>query len=450
VDWRFLAAGLALLPVAVFALWLGLLDTYSALGFQYRVLGFIFAVAGASTLAGSLSALVPKFRRTWVRPVGVLGGVSGVGIGAVLFLGELGDPRVGWLLLWGLVVVVCSVAVAGLVVATTRMDGDAGAPSIGSGMRLTRALASAGLSASLVWGVFEFWYSNAYVPGSLGAALAISTDFKEMSNGAGHRMVTADVHFKNSTGTKVEVISSLYKITAANTVVARASGTDDTPLFQEFRAADARSGAGAEALPAPAPITSASVSRDAGERAGRVIQFGKVIPDSWYFEPGEEYSTRVTAAVSKEAGDVLHLSLQVFAAKGVRLNLAPPDLEPYLVTYPVPNNGGLVAYVVSDWPISQLSHLRGLTRGDQAATIVVLLQSGQTADEYPALPALYVCIDRANRIDRQTARYGAQLCPANDHYQGKMREFYGLVSSSASYDLPLGQSVALPAQGASR
>src|SRR4030095_14798021 len=70
-----------LLPLGLFAAILGAWDASSARGDQERLLGIIFALAGAIMLAAGVSLLTRTWRDEWGRPLGIIAGAAGVIVG---------------------------------------------------------------------------------------------------------------------------------------------------------------------------------------------------------------------------------------------------------------------------------------------------------------------------------------------------------------------------------
>lgn len=445
-----LAAGV-FLSIGGPAVVLGMLDALTAPDIEYRLLGLAFTLAGANLLAAALCLLLPGLTATWGRTVGISASVAGVAIGIYLTASQLGDPTAERLLLWSLIVVASATTVtllpradspvpiilpdsvhrtgvtpayAGqrLQTASARAVDSARAPA--QRVMVSRLLASAGVSASLVLGIFQFWYSNDYVPSALGAALTISAHMQDVGVTGGLIVVTADVTLKNATNTRVQVISSLVTVTRSAVSTSR-DATDRTFEDASGRALQTT----AEAL---TPYSLAV--RYARNSAEEVVETGRVVPDGWSFEPGEEYSGRFTSYVpNNSASSVVHLFVDIVVAKGLHLWLADSaSYGPRLVS------SNPYEYEVSEWPIQRLSHIRALTRGDQAATVVVLLTepAAEAAAESRRLPGLYVCIDRRNRLNATYAQHVDQLCPGGKR-QHDLAVFYGVLRDFTAYDLAL-------------
>jgi hypothetical protein len=283
-------------------------------------------------------------------------------------------------------------------------------------------LSSAGVSATLLWGFFQFWYDKDYVPGNLGAALAISGDLQETGGDAESRIFSLTMRLKNTTGTRVQVMASLFKVTLVTTAT-EAGDTNGGRFLQTS----------IQSLLAQTPTEDLQrvASRYYHEASTQVVQVGKVLPDRWNFEPREEYSRRLSVELPPESHGLLRLSVNIVASKGIRVNLATdPDYGPKFVS------PGPYSYIVTEWPLRSVSAIQSLTHGDQAVTVVFLLEQGATSPYgSTGLPALYVCIDEAARLNDDSARRGDLLCPGNNAHQDRLGEYYGLIQASTSYDL---------------
>jgi hypothetical protein len=81
-----------LLPLGLFALILGVWDASSALGDQERFLGALFALAGLTMLAAGICLLSRTWRDEWGRPLGIIAGAAGIGVGAYVAVSQVGFP----------------------------------------------------------------------------------------------------------------------------------------------------------------------------------------------------------------------------------------------------------------------------------------------------------------------------------------------------------------------
>src|SRR5512144_275932 len=232
-------AALLFMPVGLFAAWFGAWDAFSARELQYRLLGIVFMFAAITIGAATTCLFHPRWSRTYCREAAVLAGMAGVGVGIYLLAMQLTAPgtSTGWsfslaAIPWA-AIVVASLGAVGLawrataraatdlphdaVPADEGVKADSATRSEGSrGMRiLAKGFVSLGVSASLLWGAAQFWYTNQYLPGTVDAALSISSELKELPlSGAktGDRIFVGRIAIKNVSTTKVQVVSSVYSV----------------------------------------------------------------------------------------------------------------------------------------------------------------------------------------------------------------------------------------------
>jgi hypothetical protein len=167
------------------------------------------------------------------------------------------------------------------------------------------------------------------------------------------------------------------------------------------------------------------------------LKFGDVVPDGWYFEASEDFSTRIVLSVPRNIAtsyQFLRVSMDLAVAKGTRLN---PDFGAP-ATYPQE----LVAkakrdhakYIVSEQAIKPLSQIDYMIRGRYAYASVVDLQTYE-------IPVFYVCIDGIDRFRELGDPLAIRdLCKSSNPLQGKLLESYGLSGAGAQEDFELARS----------
>jgi hypothetical protein len=385
-------------------------------------------VAGAM-LTGAYCLFHRRLRTTWGLTFGTLGGVAGVGVGLYLFISQLGYPYEERLILWSLVVLSSVLAV--MLLPKNRpipADHDASIPSETTSLpvrrwsTLTKALASLGISAGLVWGIVQFWYSNQYVPSTLGAALVISPNLKEVGRLEDMRLFTAEVKVRNTSNTKVRALTSLYKVEALSN---KQLVKDEANFFSEFNPAE----------------RNRALSRLRDESREDVIQFGKLMDDNWYFEPGEEYITQFLIYAPNDGYISLRLTADIVMAKGSRLILGdkPRDSIALAIT-PDDAHRYSLRLSILEWPLKQVSNIRSLTTGRHELDIVTYLvgRDEQSQTKISGLPGLSVCIDQANRALQAIAKADPKnVCQAKETYREELHSFYGMIRTSTVYEVSI-------------
>lgn len=439
LDPRGGGAANVLLPLGLFAAILGGWDASSAQGDQERLLGIIFALAGFTMLAAGVCLLTRTWRDEWGRPLGIIAGAAGVGVGLYFAVSQLGYPGATLLgipigrgrVFWFGVTLMAAAAVAIWRLprpdsAATTHGGSLGVTDQGQdgGSRRARTvatvLASVGALVTLLFGFLQFWYTNQYLPGKGGTALAVTSNLKELESGhqtGMNRIFAATLKIKNISSTRTQILSSLYTITGV--VVAEADKRDE-PFFSR---------AVQESSPLPAPDWRAS--RYSEEDNYDLLKFGDVVPEGWYFEPEEDYSTQIILSVPRETASnyqFLRVEIDLSVAKGSRLI---PDFGGSR-TYPqelvVNAKRDRTRYIVTEQPIKPLSQIDRMTRGTHAYASVVDLRTEK-------VPFFYICIDDAERFEEaDNPRAVRDLCESDSAVENKLWESYGLSWATALHD----------------
>jgi hypothetical protein len=435
----------ALLPLGLFALILGVWDASSALGDQERFLGALFALAGLTMLAAGICLLSRTWRDEWGRPLGIIAGAAGIGVGAYVAVSQVGFPGARlpgfWIgdsrVFWFGVVLMAAAAVALWRLprpdeaTTTNGTSDDDGQDGGSKRAKTVAtvLASVGAIATLVLGLVQFWYTNQYLPAKGGAALIVNGDLKELPPGdqsGQFRIFAVTLTVKNTGGTKTQVLSSLYTVTGVKVVAA--DKIDDGGFLSR---------AVPEVSDGELPGINSFASRYSSEENHDLLKFGEIVDEGWYFEPTEEFSTRILVSIPNDVAgsyQFLRLSMDIAVAKGNRLT---PDLGESLVPTPqllAAANQSRTQYVVAERPIRPLSQLQRLTRGAHAyASILDMYSFGS--------PVFNVCISNTKRFEEAGDPKSVwELCWSRDALAKKLGEFYGLTGASALDDFGLARS----------
>ncbi len=407
--------------IGAFGLALGGSDTFGAIDPESRVVGVVVLLAGGMALIGAVCMTAPRLRTMWSRPLGLVAAAAGACLGILLTADGVGYPHPEHAVLW--LVIAAASFVAGLPLIRMR-------PSQASAEKRPREQATVvGIvgatvpAAAFALSLLQFGYNTAYVPVNAGAALAITGNLsRSISASAAMDEYTIDLALKNTSSTKVQVVASLFSVSQSTVANIDVPNATDGTMFQHFSQG---------MLSGEQPLGKAS--RYTVEGDNEVVQLGRVVPDGWFFEPGEEYAAHLSVEAPKAPRSLLRLFVSMVVARGLRLNLADqPDYGPRLLS-----DGGY-RYIVADWPIKRLSNVRALTAGDQAATVLYVLEGTTSAADLPfQLPEVFVCVDQASRVDDQLASHIDRVCPLNNAFQQRMRDYYGLVTTSTSFELPL-------------
>jgi hypothetical protein len=449
LDSRGGGAANVLLPLGLFAAILGGWDASSAQGDQERLLGIIFAFAGFTMLAAGVCLLSRTWRDEWGRPLGIIAGAAGVGVGLYFAVSQLGYPGATLLgipighgrTFWFGVTLMAAAAVAiwrlprpdstatthGGSVGDTHQGQDGGSKRART---VATVLASVGALVTLLFGFLQFWYTNQYLPGKGGTALAVTSNLKELESGdqtGRNRIFAATLKIKNISNTRTQILSSLYTMTGV--VVAEADKRDESFFSRAVQESN------------PLPIPDWRASRYSKEDGYDLLKFGDVVPEGWYFEPAEDYSTQIILSVPRDTASnyqFLRVGIDLSVAKGNRLI---PDFGGSR-TYPqelvVNAKRDRTRYIVTEQPIKPLSQIDRMTRGAHAYASVVDLRTDE-------IPFFYVCIDGAERFEEVDDPEAIRdLCASASALGNKLWESYGLSWASALHDFGVARPADLP------
>jgi hypothetical protein len=353
--------------VGAFAFWLGMLDSLSAANFQYKLIGLAFAIAGLTMLTGSAVLARKPWRYTHGRVTTVAACVAGVFIGGYLLLMQYRAPglspsRVPPFPAWvpWAAIVVASVAAGVLGWRSTK---DHVADQV-TWTAISGRLFAGGLSVTVLFGGVQWWYSQQYKPGTIAAALTVTTELRpapamteeNVGETSDPHMYEGTITIENVSDTKVQVVASLFQVTTAT--------YDLRKPIPGINQVDEQRQAVACFLEELAPVTDPecdepgiyeygqfsagdpraqddfSISRTSRLASSQTLQLGHVVGDGSWLEPAEELQHNLVVHVpeheeSSESPNLreLHLSAWLAVAQGSRLVLerAPshgPEMVP--------------------------------------------------------------------------------------------------------------------------
>jgi hypothetical protein len=429
----------------VLLLIVGIYDTFTALDEQYRTLAIVFALVGTIMIGAGICLAWPSWNERLGRDLVVMGSISSFFVGVYFIVTQLISIRPRPLIMaLGVIVTVGSV-IAGMRLfvvnpESSRLESNAGNQNPSQGERsrghktILAGLASLGITAGLIWTIFQFWYTSQYLPGLIGATITVNGELKTDQSHSENDLteMTGTVKIKNSTTIKAQIISSLY--TVSGTRLTRIKHQDDATFFRR-----------AVRPPNPEPgaktTEALSISRYSRESPREVLQMGKILPDGWWLAPQEEYSTQFIVYVPTDvdhAYDNLQLGIQIITAKGARLNLDyPPTYYPYPVISPKEDYATSERYVAMEIPIKPLSLLHQITKGHHAISVIRTFRWGNDVPiDTPDAPYLDACIDRAARLDQTVVQRESSICSGSP-YQWELGQYYGLLRTSATYEVPV-------------
>jgi len=360
--------------VGAFAFGVGLLDVLSAADLQYKLIGLAFAVAGLALLTGSAVLLRKRWRCRHGRIAAVAAGAAGAFVAIYLLVMQYRAPALAPSRLPGFPAWAPWAGVLAASVAAAVLGWGSTSQYAADQVKLTavsKRLVAGGLSVSVIFAGVQWWYTQQYQPGTIGAALTVTAELKP-ATGQGEtpdpHLFKGTIKVKNVTDTKVEIVNSFYQVTEATyTRRVEIQGVNDVDKEQQ-----ALSCFFEELAPVTQPECDQSdiytygefspgdlreqgnafISRTGQLGATEMLQLGQIVPDGYWLEPKEEFQRTVLLHVPEEQMDptqppgtrppdlrMLDLSAQLAVAQGSRLVLEPlPSHGPEMVPQALMSN----------------------------------------------------------------------------------------------------------------
>src|SRR3954451_16057218 len=360
--------------VGLFAISVGLLDVLSATNLQYKLIGFVFAVAGLALFTGSTVLLRRRWRATHGRIASIVAGLFGAFVGIYLLMLQYGAPALApsrlppfpsWVPWAALVVASGAGAVLGWWSTGEYADYQV------TWTAVSKRLVAGGLSVTVLFAGVNWWYTQQYQPNTIAAALTVTTELKP-ATGEGQtpnpHLFQGTIKVKNVADTKVEIVNSSYQVTkVTNTPRAAVEGVN--PVYEDRQALacfaeelapvtdpecddQARILQYGQLSPGdPRELSTPLISRTGQFDTAELLQLGEIVPAGSWLEPKEEFQTNVLVHVPEEQVDptqpaqpapdlrMLDLSAQLAVAQGSRLVLEPlPSHGPEMVPQALMSN----------------------------------------------------------------------------------------------------------------
>jgi hypothetical protein len=341
--------------IGVFASWAGMLDFLSAANLQYKVIGLAFAMAGLVSLASSAVLARDTWRWKRGRVAAVAAGIAGVFVGGYLLLlqyraPDLSPSRLPPFPAWApwAVIVVASVAAAVLGWRSTKDHAAEQVTWTAVGGRLL----AGGLSVTVLFSGVQWWYTQQYQPGTIAAALTVTTELRPAPATAGGNademsdphMFEGTITVKNVSSTKVQIVASFYQVmTVTHRLRGHMEGINEVDRERQQVACF---------LEELAPVTDPEcdqphiyrygqlsagdpraedeypISRTSQPIAVQTLQLGHIVTDNSWLEPEETFQHNLVVHVPEHEEpsgspglEELQLSAWLAVAQGSRLVL---------------------------------------------------------------------------------------------------------------------------------
>jgi hypothetical protein len=342
-----------------------------------RLIGTLVALAGLVVIAGGIGLLGRSPRG---RSLGSVGCLVGVALGVMLTVSQLANDRFN-----AIVFVWIAIAVAsGVGAVLLRRD----LPTAWRDFPILKSVVSLGVLTSAV----QFWYGSIYLPASAPPSLTLSVSLEPVRTTAAHITLHGTATIKNTSGTRVNTISSFVRVRDSAIDPDAHPSTDFATALRE-----------AAEDPGGGPA-----AREFSEETSVVfVHFSKLLPEGTYFEDGETVTVPFTVFVARRRFHVVTADVDVlFARASLKLDAGRARRDV---------NG---ATIVTATPIASGGWIRDLTRSDR------YVRSTWSVDP-----------NRSIGVDVAFTPYANRAGPKR--FDARLQRFYGYATANGSFQLPL-------------
>jgi uncharacterized membrane protein HdeD (DUF308 family) len=369
---RLLSGGLFALGLAA-----GVVGVHDALlgdNISARLVGTLVALAGVILITGAVGVLHNSQRG---RSLGSVACLVGAALGVMLGVSQLVNDRPSAMLaLW--IAIVVGMGIGAVVL---RHD----LPSAWRELPILKSVVTVGVLTSLA----QFWYSSIYVPASAPPSLTLAVSLQPVDTAAKRVTLRGSATIKNTSGTRVNTISSFVLVYDSAIDQRDRRSTDFSQALHDA----AGGGPPAEAF-----------SQDAG---AEIIHLSQLVPEATYFETGETVTVPFTVYVPPRRFHVVTAEVYIFFARA-SLRLDTGDARTAI-------RGATIA---RSTPISTGGWIRELTRGER-----YLRSTWIVAPDRPFKVEVGFSPDR----DRA----------GPEGFDKRLRDFYGYSTANGSVQVPL-------------
>jgi hypothetical protein len=366
-----------LLVLAIAACVVGIHDAGRGDEIAVRLVGTLTALAGLVLIAGGFGLLGKSPRG---RSLGSVACLVGVALGVMLTVSQLANDRFHATLLAWIAIALAS----GLGAIVLRRD----LPTAWRDFPILKSVVSLGVLTSAV----QFWYGSIYLPASAPPSLTISVSLDPVRTTASHVTLRGTATIKNTSGTRVNTISSFVRVRDSAIDPDARPSTDFATALREA-AEDAGGGPAA---------------REFSEETSVVfVHFSKLFPEGTYFEDGETVTVPFTVFVAQRRFHVVTADVDVlFARASLKLDSERARRDVKGTT------------IVTATPIASGGWIRDLTRSDR------YVRSTWTVDP-----------NRSVGVDVAFSPYANRAGPKA--FNERLQRFYGYSTANGSFQLPL-------------
>lgn len=369
----------------------------------------VLVLWAAGVLIADLAGIVPA--QVWSARL-VLSSCLVVAVGAFFFLiAEIASVENDWRVLGSATIVGC-LALASFGVLRRKVK-----VTVGKAGPLLLGL------VGTVFGVFQFWYAQQYLPTRQPPALEATTTLEPIGVSVGGLDgYKATLSLKNAGSTKVLAIAGAYMISGSQ-IPPREPVPSPERVLEPF----------VKLLYSQAPDPYAGrFSRHAGEKSQTILQAGRLFAENRYFEPGQELSREYVVFVPSCRYGLLRLRGEVVVAKGALLRLGD-QIPPVPGFFHDPGRVGVYAF----WHVEDNSWVHDILDGKEQSILVNYVTNDTEQFDVSSFRVTAWLVSGTEK------RTPAQIAD----YTKRAHERIGLVETFSDFEFPVKQAPRSAATG---
>ncbi|MGE5288441.1 MAG: hypothetical protein ACM3ML_14840 [Micromonosporaceae bacterium] len=407
----------------------GLYDTFTTLSLGDRVSSVLLAVVGVAIISGGVVSWKPLYKRPDLARRHDLVGLATAALSIVAGIVILAairsnfDPQPRLVAVEIVVMTITTLSGLAAVPYAIRLWKNAirlwknrgkGTPANGGQLSKHPAAvigAAATILAALI-AVPQAWYSSQYLPSTATPALSIKS---KLSSPLPHRLglaaTTAQVEIKNTGRAPVTVLTSMYEITGTRIGTAK-----PVTAYPDPQRVDHATRVEHPTIDNPDPGPSGRYSAFSLYGPAQLVQFGRLVFDQAWLEPGEYTTATVVAYFPEDEFDLLRLTTDIAFIREDRVTVGDPSP---VNTEQLSPNSRLVKgcedgnVYLTLWPVEERTLFRRLTESDREVVVALVagptgeppaatreatdVKSGSDGQWWPDFPGMYASIQHKGR-----------------------------------------------------
>lgn len=440
--------------IGLFAVAVGSHDAFAAVEVGSRFGGLLLLLAGVALVSTAVALMIPALE--WAPTAAIFVAPVGFMIGLSFIVAQLVSVDRDRTPVWAAILIGAGVATV-VVHRIRKGSGEEWTPSglalallvfaylhfrrgehderviIWAAIAIASALAAyqlwvarppdlSGLSLRTVLGVFgvfslgavvsgaQLWYTSQYVPAHQAPSLTAESKLRQLPDASGLEAARLTLTVSNTSQTQARILGSVYRVSATRLL----------PALRETDAEVARQARRPEVLGLP-------VLRYRREANWDLVQTGRVLPEGYWLDPGEKFSTSALVYVPHGRYDVLRSQAVLLIAKGgaLTVDVSRVHVRPFRRLF-----GQLAWGVEARWAIDDTSWFRDLTRANRSLGVfwIAGYRGRPGLDGVPSVESLV----RRNGEDRSVSELV--------RYSEQAERPYGMASTESTTEIPLRHS----------